>query len=209
MMRGRMVHHRDGHTELLRYGRDDSEVIWSVSRGRLNTALIEAAEKAGARFVFDRRLTGATFGDDVALRFENESGDASEARRAVRDRRRWRRLGAARGDERDGSRSASASNRSATATRSSRFPRCRISRRRRFHRSRRRRSHAASASRSSRTRCTSGRAATTCASRCRMPKAASRSRCSCPTKAIRASRPSTRLRRRARCSSATSPTRCR
>ena len=80
MMRGRMVHHRDGHTELLRYGRDDSEVIWSVSRGRLNTALIEAAEKAGARFVFDRRLTDATFGDDVALRFENESGEASEPR---------------------------------------------------------------------------------------------------------------------------------
>ena len=57
-----------------------SEVIWSVSRGRLNTALIDAAEKAGARFVFDRRLTDATFGDDVALRFENESGEASEVR---------------------------------------------------------------------------------------------------------------------------------
>ena len=80
MMRGRMVHHRDGHTELLRYGRDDSEVIWSVSRGRLNTALIEAAETAGARFVFDRRLTGASFGSDVALRFENEAGGTSEVR---------------------------------------------------------------------------------------------------------------------------------
>ena len=75
MMRGRMVHHRDGHTELLRYGRDDSEVIWSVSRGRLNTALIEAAEQAGAQFEFDRRLTDATFGDDVALGFENEAGE--------------------------------------------------------------------------------------------------------------------------------------
>ncbi len=50
MMRGRCVHHRDGHTELLRYGRDDSEVIWSISRGRLNIALIDAAERAGARF---------------------------------------------------------------------------------------------------------------------------------------------------------------
>ena len=80
MMRGRMVHHRDGHTELLRYGRDDSEVIWSVSRGRLNTALVEAAEHAGARFVFDRRLTGADFGDDVTLRFENEAGRSHEQR---------------------------------------------------------------------------------------------------------------------------------
>jgi kynurenine 3-monooxygenase len=76
MMRGRMVHHRDGHTELLRYGRDDSEVIWSVSRGRLNVALIDAAEAAGARFVFDRRLADATFGNGVTLRFEDEAGNA-------------------------------------------------------------------------------------------------------------------------------------
>jgi kynurenine 3-monooxygenase len=75
MMRGRMVHHRDGHAELLRYGRDDSEVIWSVSRGRLNVALIDAAEAAGTRFVFDRRLADATFGDGVALRFEDEAGN--------------------------------------------------------------------------------------------------------------------------------------
>jgi len=82
MMRGRMVHHRDGHTELLRYGRDDSEVIWSVSRGRLNTALIEAAEAAGARFDFDRRLASARFDEDVALRFEDESGQTFEERAA-------------------------------------------------------------------------------------------------------------------------------
>ncbi len=56
MMRGRMVHHLDGHTELLRYGRDDSEVIWSVSRGSLNTALLDAAEAAGARVHFSRQL---------------------------------------------------------------------------------------------------------------------------------------------------------
>jgi kynurenine 3-monooxygenase len=80
MMRGRMVHHRDGHTELLRYGRDDSEVIWSVSRGRLNIALIDAAEAAGARFVFGQRLAGATFGDGAVLRFESEDGSAREER---------------------------------------------------------------------------------------------------------------------------------
>jgi kynurenine 3-monooxygenase len=56
MMRGRMVHHLDGHTEMLRYGRDDSEVIWSVSRGRLNMALIDAAEAAGARLHFNHPL---------------------------------------------------------------------------------------------------------------------------------------------------------
>ena len=75
MMRGRMVHHRDGHAELLRYGRDDSEVIWSLSRGRLNIALIDAAERAGARFHFNRRLEAADFGERVRLRFRNEADD--------------------------------------------------------------------------------------------------------------------------------------
>jgi kynurenine 3-monooxygenase len=61
MMRGRMVHAADGGTQLLRYGRDDSEVIWSVHRGRLNLALLEAAEAAGASIHFDARLDGVDF----------------------------------------------------------------------------------------------------------------------------------------------------
>jgi kynurenine 3-monooxygenase len=56
MMRGRRVHHLDGHTELLRYGRDDSEVIWSVSRGTLNMTLLDAAESAGARLHFGKQV---------------------------------------------------------------------------------------------------------------------------------------------------------
>lgn len=76
MMRGRMVHHRDGHTELLRYGRDDSEVIWSISRALLNIALIDAAERAGARFHFDRRLVAAEFDEQVRLRFHDDAADA-------------------------------------------------------------------------------------------------------------------------------------
>ncbi len=76
MMRGRMVHHRDGHTELLRYGRDDSEVIWSLSRGRLNVVMIDAAEKAGARFHFDRRLESAAFAQGATLRFRNDADDS-------------------------------------------------------------------------------------------------------------------------------------
>ncbi len=61
MMRGRMVHALDGATQLLRYGRDDSEVIWSVHRGRLNEALARAAEAAGARLHFDMRLGSVDF----------------------------------------------------------------------------------------------------------------------------------------------------
>jgi len=82
MMRGRMVHHRDGRTELLRYGRDDSEVIWSISRGRLNVALIEAAAAAGARFHFSRRLSAATFDDGVALEFSDDVDGSVHAHRA-------------------------------------------------------------------------------------------------------------------------------
>ena len=57
MMRGRMIHDLAGNTNLQRYGRDDSEVIWSVSRGALNMALLDAAEAAGVTLQFERSLT--------------------------------------------------------------------------------------------------------------------------------------------------------
>jgi kynurenine 3-monooxygenase len=66
MMRGRMVHFADGSQQLQRYGRDDSEVIWSVSRGELNITLIDAAEAAGARLHFDRRLEHVDFNTRTA-----------------------------------------------------------------------------------------------------------------------------------------------
>jgi len=61
MMRGRMVHFAEGGEQLQRYGRDDSEVIWSVHRGRLNVSLLEAAAAAGARLHFNQRLDGVDF----------------------------------------------------------------------------------------------------------------------------------------------------
>ncbi len=61
MMRGRMVHPLDGSTNLQPYGVDDSEVIWSVSRGDLNMLLMDAAERAGAKFHFDAPLLDASF----------------------------------------------------------------------------------------------------------------------------------------------------
>lgn len=62
MMRGRMVHPIEGgEPHLLRYGRDDSEVIWSVHRGRLNIALLDAAEAAGATIHFNQRLDAVDF----------------------------------------------------------------------------------------------------------------------------------------------------
>ncbi len=66
MMRGRMVHPLGQEPQLQRYGRDDSEVIWSVSRGELNIQLLDAAEAAGARLHFDRRLERVDFDARVA-----------------------------------------------------------------------------------------------------------------------------------------------
>lgn len=65
MMRGRMVHDTDGRTNLQRYGRDDSEVIWSVNRGRLNMTLLDAAQAAGARVHFDARLESVDWKDST------------------------------------------------------------------------------------------------------------------------------------------------
>lgn len=61
MMRGRMVHMQNGDTQLQRYGKDDSEVIWSVHRGELNITLLNAAEAAGASIVFNHRIDSLNF----------------------------------------------------------------------------------------------------------------------------------------------------
>jgi kynurenine 3-monooxygenase len=76
MMRGRMVHDHDGATNLQRYGIDDSEVIWSVSRGGLNALLLDAAEAAGAGIQFDQSMVDARFDDDshTTLVFEDAAG---------------------------------------------------------------------------------------------------------------------------------------
>ncbi len=73
MMRGRMVHARDGDNSLQRYGVDDSEVIWSVSRGALNMLLLDAAEAAGVQFHFGQSLVSADF-DAQRIRLADEAG---------------------------------------------------------------------------------------------------------------------------------------
>jgi kynurenine 3-monooxygenase len=76
MMRGRMVHGVDGEQRCFRYGRDDSEVLWAVNRGRLNTCLIQAAEAAGTVFHFSCVLESVDF-VRRELRF---AGDDTQAR---------------------------------------------------------------------------------------------------------------------------------
>ncbi len=74
MMRGRMVHFIDGHLDLQRYGRDDTEVIWSVHRGELNEVLLDIAERAGARIHFHHRLDSVDF-DARVVRFGDDRSD--------------------------------------------------------------------------------------------------------------------------------------
>jgi kynurenine 3-monooxygenase len=59
LMRGRMIHSRDGSLAFQRYGKDDSEALHSVSRAGLNLLLVEAAaEYPAVRMHFDHRCTG-------------------------------------------------------------------------------------------------------------------------------------------------------
>lgn len=74
MMRGRMVHAGDGRTELQRYGRDDSEVIWSVNRGELNIVLLRIAQEAGVRLHFHRALGEVDFDGNAATFVDERDG---------------------------------------------------------------------------------------------------------------------------------------
>ena len=67
MMRGRYVHPLHGEPGLQRYGRDDSEVIWSISRGELNIVLLDIAESHGARLHFDHGLARVDFDTGLAM----------------------------------------------------------------------------------------------------------------------------------------------
>ena len=73
MMRGRYVHPLHGEPGLQRYGRDDSEVIWSISRGELNIVLLDIAESHGARLHFDHGLERVDFDAGIAIYRHHEA----------------------------------------------------------------------------------------------------------------------------------------
>ena len=57
-MRGRMMHSTSGELTFQPYGKDETEVINSISRAELNIALVNAAEEHGAAIRFNQRCTG-------------------------------------------------------------------------------------------------------------------------------------------------------
>jgi kynurenine 3-monooxygenase len=57
-MKGRMMHSIAGQLTFQPYGKNETEVINSISRAELNIALINAAEEQGAAIHFNQRCTG-------------------------------------------------------------------------------------------------------------------------------------------------------
>jgi kynurenine 3-monooxygenase len=57
-MKGRMMHAVSGELTFQPYGKNEAEVIHSISRAELNIALMSAAEAAGVEIHFEKRCTG-------------------------------------------------------------------------------------------------------------------------------------------------------
>ena len=58
-MRGRLIHTLDGEAHFQPYGKDDTEVLYAISRADLNVQLLNTAERhAGVRFAFQERCSG-------------------------------------------------------------------------------------------------------------------------------------------------------
>ena len=67
-MRGRMIHRAGGGTSLQPYGQRPNELIYSISRHRLNQALLEvAARQPGVKVHFEHRFEAADFDQGTAL----------------------------------------------------------------------------------------------------------------------------------------------
>jgi kynurenine 3-monooxygenase len=83
-MRGRMMHSVGGELTFMRYGKDETEVINSISRADLNIALMDAAEQSGVRIYFNERCTGFDLRSGrVGLRNEETGVESSVAAEVV------------------------------------------------------------------------------------------------------------------------------
>ena len=71
-MKGRIIHSANSEITFQPYGKDDSEVIYAISRSALNVALLNAAESQGIHIDFHQRCTGFDFATG-ALRLNDEN----------------------------------------------------------------------------------------------------------------------------------------
>ena len=70
---GRVIHTTDGEALFQRYGKDDSEFNYSISRYELNKFLLSEAERAGAEIRFGHRLVNVD-PEGVTLTFDKGDG---------------------------------------------------------------------------------------------------------------------------------------
>jgi kynurenine 3-monooxygenase len=83
-MRGRMMHSLAGALTFMPYGKDETEVINSISRADLNIALMDAAEQSGVTIHFNERCTGLDLrSGSVELRNEDTGAGTSVTSEAV------------------------------------------------------------------------------------------------------------------------------
>ena len=73
-MRGRMMHSASSELTFQPYGKDESEVINSISRAELSIALMNAAEEQGVKIHFQRRCLGMDLKSGELLMRDEESG---------------------------------------------------------------------------------------------------------------------------------------
>ena len=79
-MKGRMMHSIAGGLTFQPYGKNETEVINSISRAELNIALLNAAEEHGATIHFNQRCAGYD-GKAAAIRLRDRTTRAPSAAR--------------------------------------------------------------------------------------------------------------------------------
>ena len=83
-MKGRMMHSPNSELTFQPYGKDETEVINSISRAELNIALMNAAEAQGVEIHFQQRCTGMSFkAGTLHLRDESAVEDRAVERGVV------------------------------------------------------------------------------------------------------------------------------
>lgn len=83
-MKGRMIHSSAGDLTFQPYGKDETEVINSISRAALNIALMNAAEEQGVTIHFNHRCTGYDASvDELHLRNEESGEDVTRTTEVV------------------------------------------------------------------------------------------------------------------------------
>jgi kynurenine 3-monooxygenase len=82
-MKGRMMHSIAGELTFQPYGKDDTEVINSISRAELNIALLNAAEAHGVEIQFQQRCTEYDPRSGKLMLRNESSGEVSEVESGI------------------------------------------------------------------------------------------------------------------------------